>query len=60
MARKLEPGLRIAIKVIPEVRNQHEIGEEGWDACDEILPAIQTATDGKSKDFAGALDDLVH
>lgn len=60
MAWKLEPDLRLAIKVIPEVRNQHESGEEGSNACDEILPGIQTATDGQSKEVAGGLDDLVH
>ncbi|PZF75828.1 hypothetical protein DK847_16535 [Aestuariivirga litoralis] len=60
MAWKLEQGLRLTIKVTPGVRSQHESGEEGWDACDEMLPGIQTATNGQSKDFALGPDDLVH
>jgi hypothetical protein len=60
MAWKLEQGLRLAIKVIPGVRSQHESGEEGWDACDEMLPGSDTATDGRSMNITERLDDLVH
>ena len=60
MAWKLEPGLRLAIRVILEVRSQYQSGDEGWDACDEILGNIHIQTDGRSMEIAESLDDLLH
>ena len=60
MAWKLEPGLRLAIKVILEVRSRYQGGDEGWEACDEILHDIHIETDGRSMEIAESLDDLPH
>ena len=60
MAWKLEPGLRVAIKAILEVRSQHEHGSEGWEACDEILRAIHIETEQRSLEIAEELDELPH
>lgn len=60
MAWKLEPGLRVAIKAILDVRSEYEHGSEGWEACDEILRAIHIETDQRSMEIAAELDDLPH
>ncbi|MEI7601485.1 MAG: hypothetical protein WCJ41_19490 [Aestuariivirga sp.] len=60
MAWKLEPGLRLAIKAILEVRAQHEQGSEAWEACDEILQTIHIETDQRSMEIAAELDELPH
>jgi len=60
MAWKLEPGLRLAIKAILEVRSQYESGDEGWDVCDEILHTIHNETDQRSMEIAADLDELPH
>ncbi|WP_291207158.1 hypothetical protein [Hyphomonas sp.] len=60
MACKLESGLKLAIKVILDVRSHYQNGDQGWDACDEILHDIHIATDGRSMEVAEALDDLPH
>ncbi len=60
MAWKLEPGLRVAIKAILEVRSQFEHGSEGWEACDEILQIIHIETEQRSLEIAEQLDDLPH
>lgn len=60
MAWKLEPGLRVAIKAILEVRSEYEHGSDGWEACDEILSAIHIETDQQSLKIAEEFDDLPH
>ncbi len=60
MAWKLEPGLRLAIEAILEVRAQYEHGSDGWDACDEILQTIHIETDQHSSEIAAELDELTH
>ncbi len=60
MSWKLEPGLKLAIRIILEVRSQYQSGDEGWDACDAILHDIHIETDGRSMQIAEELDDLPH
>jgi len=60
MAWKLEPGLKIAIRIILEVRSQYQGGDEGWDACDAILHDIYIEADGRSMEIAEELDHLPH
>jgi len=60
MTWKLEPGLRVAIKAILEVRADHEHGSEGWEACDEILRAIHIETDQRSLEIAEELNNILH
>ena len=57
---KLEPGLRVAIKAILEVRSQYEHGSDGWEACDEILQTIHIETEQRSMEIAAELDELPH
>lgn len=60
MAWKLEPGLRVAIKVLLKVRSRYEHGTEGWETCDEILRGVHAETDWKSQKISVELDELLH